>query len=399
MGRAKASPPDPHDAFTRRLEAVTLPLQIALKSLHDELGRPKNTVAMQRQLGVGNTICWQVSRIIKADSLVSAARHAPLPQATAQFLDAAERVGVTRPVLQQVREAADGFRSFMKEHADDQASFDTLVAGVGGGDGEEVIQVRHRRAAYRAESHIWGIQRDVSAMIAFVRRSEAQGTLDMAVAIGQIGYRRLRVNASATVAAFGTADAWGSKLMPLDADAMDRYRCPLLPDFCSDPVPPLERVPLAAGPVVYRLGDTSLGRGGSKDLTIGFISYRETPDLVDGRLRLVLNNHFFCPTGRVVLSVFLDRTSFGNRAPSVTTHLANFGDDDPRGHALPLHERVLPLGSAERAPPCEDIPKYPALIRHVARKAGWQLDQFDNFRVSLDFPVFASRMRLSVPVD
>ncbi len=376
------------------------PLQVSLRSLYAELGRPKNTVAMQRQLGVGNTICWQVYRIINADTLVGAARHAPLPQATAQFLDAAERVGASSTVLGEVRGAADGFRSFMKKHADDQASFDTLIAGVGGDDGEEVIQVRHRRAAYRAESHIWGFQRDVSAMIAFVRPSaEVQGTLDIAMVLCQVGYRRLRVNASATVAAFGAADVWGSKLRALDAAAMEKYHCPLLPEFCSSPLPSLERVPLANGPVVYQLDDTSLGRGGSKDLTIGFVAHREEPDRVDGRPSLVLNNYFFCPTGRIVLDVFLDRTAFGHRTPTVTTRLGNFGDDDPRGHPLPLRERVLPLGSADRVLSCSEIPKYPALIRHTAAKTGWPLDQFDHCRVTLDYPIFASRMRLTVPID
>ncbi len=400
MGGKNPPPPDDDaSAFAVGLEAAVLPLQLALRSLYTELGRPKNTVAMQRQLGVGNTICWQVYRIINADSLFGAARHAPLPQAIAQFLDAAERVGASPAVLGDVRGAADGFRTFMKKHADDQASFDTLIAGVGGDDGEEVIQVRHRRAAYRAESHIWGFQRDVSAMVAFVRPSDAKGTLDVAMVLCQVGYRRLRVNASATVAAFGAADVWGSKLRALDADAMEKYHCPLVPEFCSSPVPALERVPLANGPVVYRLDDTSLGRGGSKDLTLGFVSYREEPDTVDGRPSLVLNNFFFCPTARVVLDVFLDRTVLGHRMPSVTTRLGNYGDDDPRGHPLPLGERVLPLGSADRELTCPDIPNYPQLIRHTAQKTGWPLGQFDHFRVTLDYPIFASRMKLSVPVD
>ncbi len=386
------------DEFVRRLSAAMLPLQLSLKSLHGALGRPKNTVAMQRQLGVGNTICWQVSRIVHADSLVSAARHAPLPQATGQFLEAAERVGVSRQILTDVRAAAEDFRGFMREHADDQASFDTLIAGVSGDDGQDTIQVRHRRAAYRAESHIWGFQRDAGAMIAFVRKSDRGDAFDVAVLLCQVGYRRLRPEAAATVASFGDVERWDSTMRPLDAEAMRTHRSPLVPGLCSDPIPVLERVPLRTGALVYRLADASLGRGGSKDLTFG-VFCRDPAEMVDGRPSFSLSHALFCPTGRVILSLFVDRASCGPRVPTAVTRLSGFGDDDPRGRPLPMHERVLPLGPADRVPACDGFPKYHRALRYVAEATGWGLDRFDAFQLAVDFPIFASQISLSFPVD
>ncbi len=395
---SKRSPESDGDDFVRRLSAAMLPLQLSLKSLHGALGKPKNTVAMQRQLGVGNTICWQVSRIVHADSLVSAARHAPLPQATGQFLEAAERVGVSRQILTDVRAAAEEFRGFMKEHADDQASFDTLIAGVSGDDGQDTIQVRHRRAAYRAESHIWGFQRDVGAMVAFVRKSDRADTFDVAALLCQVGYRRLRTEASATVASFGDVATWGSTMRPLDADAMRTYGSPLVPQLCSDPLPVLESVPLRTGALVYRLADASLGRNGSKDLTFGLFC-TDPPEAVDGRPSFSLSHSLFCPTGRVILSLFVDRESCGHRLPTAVTRLNGFGDDDPRGQPLPLHERVLPLGPADRAPACDGFPRYQQALRYVSDVTGWPLDRFDTFQLTVDFPVFASQISLSFPVD
>lgn len=387
------------DDFAERLTAAMKPLQLSLRSLHNELGKPKNTVAMQRQLNIGNTICWQVSRVVRADSLVSAARHAPLPQATMQLLEAAERIGVSNKVLTEVREAAEGFRGFMKEHADDRASFDTLVAGVSEGAETEPIQLPHRRAAYRAESHIWGIQRDLSVMTALVRRSPAGGTYEIALLMSQFGYRRLRSNASATVFAFADAAQWGTDILPLDARAMAMHGSPLVPEFCSDPIPSLEHVPVDSGQVVYRLADNSLGRGGSKDLTTGVLLLGDPPVVEGGRPCFSMSHSLLCPTGRLVMTLLLDRESFGPRAPTSVVRLNGFGQGDPRGQPLPLGDRVVPLGLASRLPASKDVPDGNAMMRYLADRTGWTLDHFNSYRMTLDFPVFGSSTTLAVPVD
>ena len=371
------------------------PLQSSLRSLHAELGRPKNMLAIRRQLRVGNMISWQVHRIVSADSPVSAARHYPLPQATALLLEAAARAGVSREVLADIREAAEGFRGFMREQANDRAGFDTLIAGIGQGD-EGPIEIPHRRAAFRAESHIWGFQRDVSAMTALVRRSATGSGFDVAMLMSQFGYRRLRAGASATVFAFGAAENWGSSMRPLDTSAMKTHHSPLVPDFCSDPMPSLECVAVPSGQVVYRLADGSLGRCGSKDLTTGVFVSGDEPVRIGDTSAFELNHVLHCPTRRLVMSLFLDEDSFADAVPSVLTRLAgvNGSDEQP----LPLSERVLPLGPADRVTECKGVPSYVEMVRYLANRTGWFLGQFKGFQMTIDFPVFASSMSLYVPV-
>ena len=387
------------DDFLVALSEVVAPLQATLRTLYEELGRPKNTVVMQRQLGVGNTICWQVMRIIRANSAVGVAMHAPLPLAMFQFIEAAERVGVSARVISDVRRASERFRMFVKERAADQSAFQTMVAGVSEEDDGEKIQIRHRRAAYRADSHIWGVQRDVYGIIMFVRRSQEGDFYDLALLMCQFGYRRLRSRASATVFAFGDVAEWGDSMRSLDAEAMEKYGAPLVAEFCSNPIPQLERVPLASGQNVFRLADKSLGQVGSKDLTAGIIYTQAGPVSPGG---LILDKHrqsFFCPTGRFVASLFVDRETLGQNVPSLTTRLVGFAEDDPRGEPLPLSERVMPVGPANRAPRVKDIPNYGRAIDYVARSTGWALDRFENYQLTMDFPVFASELTFSFARD
>ena len=126
---------------------------------------------------------------------------------------------------------------------------------------------------------------------------------------------------------------------------------------------------------------------------------RDPAEVVNGRPGFNLSHSVFCPTGRVILSLFVDRDSCGPRVPTAVTRLDGYGDDDPRGRPLPMRERVLPLGPADRAPACKGFPKYNQAVRYVAQATGWGLDRFDHFQLAIDFPVFASNISLSFPVD
>ena len=73
-------------------------------------------------------------------------------------------------------------------------------------------------------------------MIAFVRRSGAD-SFDVAALLCQVGYRRLRADAAATVASFGNVEGWGSTMRPLDPDALRAHRSPLVPPLLLGPDP------------------------------------------------------------------------------------------------------------------------------------------------------------------
>ena len=50
-------------------------------------------------------------------------------------------------------------------------------------------------------------------------------------------------------------------------------------------------------------------------------------------------------------------------------------------------------------PDCKGLPKCNEMVQYLSDRTGWNLDNFNSYRLTLDFPVFASLTTLAVPID
>lgn len=390
-----------HDARRVFLE-VQRALAEWVAAVPGELRRPAD---MQKALRLDSKICWQVFNVIRGENALSAARYVPTAAAMQRAIRAAEAAGVAEANSRAVLDSLAEFDAVVRVHAGSRADFAAMLSAVAPDESAEQVELQHRRAAYRALSHIWGAQQDVFGSTTIVRRSASGEHASDELLIGvKRGLRRLRP---------GGHELYGSRLAtpgaepqplptPLDPEAAQRYGAPLLPEFCTRPLPRF-RTLSESGWQYCELVDDRLGRQGSVDLVFGTrADGLAFPRDVDGRRWFGLSALLRMPAALLINTLLVHRPSFGAVAPKHMVFAAVPGSDAPRHMArvsLPQRERVVPLGRADQLAQAPDLPGYGEMLAHACGRAGWELGEFDAFRVRISHPVLHAVSRLYFFVD
>lgn len=391
--------------FAVELLTMLQPLRKALKGMLSEWGSPATLGTLHRMSGAGRTICWQVFRIVQAEDLAAEARHAPTPASLKRLLAAARGGGVSQETVDEVNRCAEAFRQFTKGHARDRAAFESLVVGAAqeAGGGEQIL-VAQRRAAYRAMSHIWGIQTDFGGTVTMVRRPETGEGLDMAQLLLHRGVRRLRPDSVMSlggrhVNASGTTKGERTAMEAFDPEAEKVYGVPIVPQFCTAPLPEIERVELPTGWVWYNMAGRSVGMQSTQEWTYGGIT-RNAPLMEDEGGRKLFHSTMVSnrkPLAHWVADLLVHRPTLGGVKPELMVYQHTEGDYSQatarRAQQFAIGERLVRVGSAARLEMVE-YPRYQELTEYLASKTGWLLEEFDVYRFRMPYPIFGSAMRV-----
>ncbi len=387
-------------AASERVRATLSALVAALP------GEIRKATHLQRLLGIDYKICWQVFNVVRAPDLLTSAKHAPTAAALKRFLGAASQLGVDSHIVDSVRAASEKLGQVIKTHADNRDTFHSMVNGVSGADADADFQ--HRRAAYRAMSQIWGTQTDVHMSIAIVRRSTSGEGTDECMVTAKLGLRRLRPNVSLNVYGYRhhSSIALPTTIIrsPLDSESAKLYGAPLIAEFTSKPTPNLRTVTGPGGWTYLELANEGIGRKSAVDLTFGGVAYGVPYSVdTDGRKIFRAGTTFRAATGLHVANLLVHRPSFGDVEPELTAFLSSPGDESPAvarsAPQLPLSDKVVHLGRADKATATPDFARFPQLLADAARKVDWDLSEFDLFRARIEYPVLSTVIRLQFYFD
>src|SRR5690606_9492047 len=115
------------------------------------------------------------------------------------------------------------------------------------------IELGHRRAMFKGNSHYLGVQAKVHLGCFLYRPSDNDAErLDCAVIRGKLGVRRLRRNASWVLSRTKAADEDTVVRQPVTREPLEpevEAECgvSLMKEYCSRPLPKVERVPAEMG--------------------------------------------------------------------------------------------------------------------------------------------------------
>lgn len=383
-------------------------LRQALRQMLTELGSPRTPTILQRQIGAGYTICWQIFQVAKSDDQSSGTQNAPSLGALKRLVVLAQGSGLTAGTAALVQGAADEFHRFIRRHAEDRDYFDTMVAGAGPSSKAMSVLVQRRRAAYRSNSHVWGSQNDLWLLSSVLRRSESDPSkIDLITLACQKGLRRLRADANVYLMAMkldsanhDTPSEQDDLLKnALDPAAAAETGMPLIPEFSTHPLPKIICTTTRTGRRLFNWQDDTVGLKSSCDLVTGTIN-RGVPWTVegDGRRQMVVNySSRIKPSALLVMDMIVHRDSFpGVQVQSIvhaslaeTTTLA----EAQAGLQFVVDEGVTPLGRAD-ATNLAEFPQYRSLLQHSAGKVGWRLEDFDVYRLRMAYPIMGAVHRL-----
>jgi hypothetical protein len=364
---------------------------------------------LHRILGIERKLSWKIFKVVNARDPLAAGPHVPSPGAAKGFFAAASKKGVPDTVVRAAVHAMRGFEDLVVLHAGDRSTFDSMISSLARDEDAGQITLQHRRAAFRANRHIWGVQAKTLLKTMVLRPAEDSSKMDLVRVEGFLSLRKLRPSAPLVVSWVALVDDKGSSLggtrEPLDPSSEPTHGLALLQDFCSKPLPELQAVEAAANFMYGELVSNGVGNKAAITCIEGHIVRSLVPRYRD-------EHNAFCQNGAtvrvsaeaLVLDLLVHEDAYGPLAPEAMVlgeHLSELpwavrgaGRTD-----LALRESVNHLGKGPSVLHSTDVPRYAELGRYIFDRLGWDGERFDVYRCRIEYPVMPSTvvMRFELP--
>ncbi len=392
---------DPRTEFEKDARQVLTEVRSAFGVLLESIpGSIRRAAELQRRLGLDSALAWQVHRASTIEDVLAVGHHLPGSVALARVLDAARTVGVPAETVDQAARAYAQFLELVERHAGDRRSFDSMLASLTE-SGRTQADFKQRRAAFRANSHIWGLQARVVVATTVIYPGEA-GVIDVVQISGAVDLRPLRNDVSIQYSGLlrVSHDTSAARREPV-ADAFRGQDPGLIEEFCTRPLPELQSRRSPDGRVEITITPRGLGRSG----TVTFFR-RLLARSVSGpepEQQFACNNLVTVPTELHLVDLLVPHDwvekSGARSACFACRH-------DPKLYVEQRPEdRLTPPAPAKylgRGLEClrsPDVARYPTLIEHVTDELGWSAERLDAFRVLVPYPALHSSTLLTVPAS
>ncbi len=402
--------PAPSESFDRQavdvLSRLRAALAAAIAAIPGDLRRPAD---LKRAANLDTKLSWRLFKVAHASDPLMAGPHVPGPANIKAFLKAANRLGVHSDLLGEVESAAAEFEKLIIAHASDRSTFESMISSLASGADADQVNLQQRRAAFRANRHIWGVQAATQLKCVFTDVGDDPSKVNVAVVDGYVSLRQLRHEAPLILTSARVADDDGAPLAverkPIDPRAASRHGLALLQDFCSEPTPELNEVEAAAGFVCGELVSNGLGNRGAMTCFTGWRARN-----VAGRYRAP-HNMFAITHGAVripceaITICLLTRTGlFDDAKPSVVVYSDHLAELPYPIHMHRLNNLLLPdegvayIGRGVNVLSTPEIPGLTEMARFVFERLGWDDAQFDVHRCRIAYPVLPSTVAINVPL-
>lgn len=387
--------------FDQHAERVLTRFRSALARVIESLpGDTHRAQELARALGIDKTLSWRIANLVRVADPFEAAQHVPGTAGMRIFLRAAKKRDVPSELIDAARLAVREFDQLVEIHATDRTSLEMMLSSRAR-KGRERVDLEHRRAAFRANSYLWGIQARAQLKAHILHPSATDDALfDVVSVLGFVGLRRIRADVPWVVYRAKIADDDGVQRRvaarePIDAGsdrAADSVGAPLLRDFCTHPLPQLSRLVSPAGTVEFEIAGGEVGNTGAITCMLGEIARNAGPCFREEHNQFVeLVASVMTPCESLVFDqlVHRDLVDMGNAELAIYGALGGSTPPmtmDCHRFRLPVFEEVEPLGRGLNVLHTADVPRYVDLIRHVLQRVGWREEDFTAYRAKLAFP-------------
>lgn len=364
-------------------------------------GPTRRPTDLHRSLGIHAKLAWQVHRVAHAHDALSEAGNVPGAAAMARFLEAAAKRGVPNEYLAEVREAHARFESFVQSHADTRGAFDSMASGITA-NGSDQVDLHYKRWAYKAASHLWGVQAKAQ-LSCFIHwpSTENPAMLDLISLRGLVGLRRLRRNVSWVVARSRMTDDDGvtrkvTERQPLEAYEDDPLQLGLLRDFCSKPTPTFRTVAGDEGFVNVSLEGDTVGNQSAVTCLFADVWRAGWPIYRDEHNHYHSHGSMIRTPARVLIRDLLFHEAAKIDPADASAHV--LGDHraltqgiENRDHdRLALREELVYYGKGIEALSTPEIPRYHEILTHVLGRVNLDPRELHVFRLRMEYPVMPS---------
>jgi len=385
-------------AFPLEAAAVLRQLRAQISSLFEGIpGGVRKSRDVQKVLGVDARLSWQIFKLAAPGDPMALAPHVPTAASMRRLLTAAKDHGVAEDKVEGVRKAFEAFENLVETHAGDRTSFDTMARGFSDDENGAQTDIMHRKTIFQGHSHFYGAQTQTLVITQIVHPGKAPGLYDVAHIRSRLGQRRLRPDADIVVDTVrvtspnGTAGGLHWDLV--DEPASDTYHAPILPAFCTQPLPELRTTQHDDGTIVTELVGDAVGRRSAVDMVFSQI-LRDVPltPMMPGTNKLGFGGQvaIVTPTTLLIFDMIIHQPTFQKLALELSVMAYGSAPALHTGHPslkLPFSERVVAMGMGSDAVLTREVPRYLELVQYICDRMGWRLEDMAIYRARIEYPM------------
>jgi len=376
------------------IEAVSVAREAYARIIEQRCPGSKAVTAVSEAFGIHRKLAWQLIKVAYADDPFVAARHMPSPKSIGAWIKAVESCGIDGGLVESVRQADDRFQSFIHTHASSKSEFDILI-GSSGSACDASVEERWRQQAFEGNSFTFGAHcRVLLALCVLMPSDDRPGYFHMAQVRGLIDFSQTRPDVrwviNQSVALDDEAEHESAmQRVAIDPEAAKAHNgVPVLPEFCSDPMPALMRSKTHEGMMLDEFLSSAVGRQGQRTLVTGELLRNIAPTHATPNDKVA---HFGTavrtPAQMLHFDMFVCKGLFGDveRELRVFSDLASpisFKDSD----ALSVGDTLTGLGAGMGLAQTPDLPGYQGIVGAIFDRLGADPSGYELFRVRMAYP-------------
>lgn len=375
-------------------EAVGQARNVYAQILEQKCPGSKAVSVVADAFGIHRKLAWQIIRVAYADDPFIAAKHMPSKRSTEVWAKAAKTNGVSRELVDSIRNAGDGFQSLIETHASTKTEFDLLIDSATSGSDIQ-IERKWRQQAFEGNSFIWGAHCKVLMALCILMPSEDREHFFHAAQIrGLMGFHQTRPNTRWVVSQSLAVDDDSKheadmQRRAIDPEAAAKYSgVPVIPEFCSDPMPQLERSKTPEGMMQDEFLSQEIGLQGERSLVTGEILRNIAPTHAMPHDKIAhFGSGVRTPAEMLHYDLFVYKGLFG----AVQRDLCVFSDiASPytfrEADELTVGDTITQLGRGISMAQSPELPGYKALAGKIFDRLGHDPDNFELYRIRMPYP-------------
>lgn len=398
--------------FRLEAEGTLRELQCSLSQLLASLpgeAPPRRATDLQRALNTPTKLAWQIHKVISANDPLREATNVPGRAAMGRFLEAVRRHGGPTEQVSAVVSAYERFDKLIKLHAGSRTAFDSMIDGLAE-DRSDQMDLVHQRAAFTANSHIWGVQAQTQlACFALKPNPDNPLRLDTFTIRGLVGLRRLRADAPWTISTTRLIDDDGTVQKTVAREPLDPRNdrsnpIGLLHDFGSQPPPEFRTIAMGSGYINFELKKGNIGKLSAIDCINGFIWRGVIPRYIEPNNKVArFSVKVRTPCESLILDLILHDSVYTNIKPQMEVYGDHRGSDsespDRQVDLMSIQTQALEYGKGSRVLRTPEIPRYVQMADYGFDRMGWESNEFRVIRCHMRYPIMPSSviMRFDLP--
>lgn len=395
MQTTETTLPSGQDRFTAdTVEVIGAVREVYARMIEAKCPGSKAVTAVSSAFGIHRKLAWQLIKVAYGEDAFVAAKHMPSSKGVDALVKAAKLSGVAEDLIASIRETEERFQALIETHASSKPEFDMLIESTYSVP-DSGAEDRWRQQAFEGNSFTWGAHcKLLLAMCVLMPSEDRKDYFHAAQIRGIMGFSQTRpgvrwvINQSVAL----DDDAKHEQAMQrvaIDPEAAEAHNgVPVLPEFCSDPMPALQRSLTLDGMMQDEFLSSEIGLLGERTLVTGELLQNIAPTHAMPNDKIA---HFGTtvrtPAEMLHFDLFVHAGLFGDveRELCVFSDLASsasFQDSD----RLQIAGSIKKLGRGLDFAQSVDLPGYPGIARAVFERLGRNPEEYELYRVRLAYP-------------